>query len=105
MNIKAIAGILLNLALSWKPTDNIENDIADGILVLAGYNQLAPGNAMANAVFKAIGTDATSLANLNNGQAALVGTVGGVEHNGAPDKIVVVAMYESSAVAKQVLGL
>jgi hypothetical protein len=102
--IAQIIAALAVLVSQWKPTDSITNDIADGIAVLAAIETVDPGLALAGGVLQTLTKIEASYANLVNDQAALVGTVA-ADFDGQADKVVVLALRESSPLAKQLLGL
>jgi hypothetical protein len=103
MIAKVIAAIA-ELVASWKPTDSITNDIADGIALLAAIETVDPGLAIAGGILQVLTKEESQYSNLVNDQAALVGTVGAT-FDGQADKVVVLALRESSPLAKQLLGL
>jgi hypothetical protein len=102
--ITAILGALAGLIGSWKTPTNVENDIADGVLLLTQAQNVDPSLAVGGVVLKYVQQVATSYANLTNDQAALVATVPAA-FAGESDAIVVIALRQSSALAKQLLGL
>lgn len=98
--VAAISAIIA----SWKPTDSIQNDIADAITILATVEGVEPGLAFAQAGLQVMQKLDTEYTDLVNNQAALLGTVGAT-FNGQADKVMVLAIRESSPLAKQLLGV
>lgn len=99
-----IAAIIAVLAAveGGKPLNSVANDVQDAanlidVLAKSGVN-IAPN------VLKIVQSTSAGEANLEAGQAAVVGTVG-AQFNGQDDKVVILAVRQSSDLAKQLLGL
>ena len=100
--LTAIFAAVLNEVANFKPTTNIGNVISDLILTLG--NLQGAGVSLPEAVLADVNGTAAGVANLAGDQAALVGTVP-ASFNGQHDNVLIVAVRESSPLAKQLLGV
>lgn len=102
--IAALVAALAQIVADWKPTNSIQNDIADAITILATVEGVEPGLAFAQGALQVMEKLETEYTDLTNNQAALLGTAGAT-FNGQADKVMLIAIRESSPIAKQLFGV
>lgn len=102
--IANIIAALVAFINSLKTPNSVQNDISDAIAVLALIEGIDPGLALAGGALQVVQKIEAENNDLTNNQAALLGTVG-ASFNGQPDKVMVLAIRESSPLAKQLFGV
>ena len=88
----AVFAAILAAVENWKPNTNLTNNLQDAVIAFNTLEQIDP-NLLPAAAVKDVEATAAGMANLSNGQAALIGTVP-AGFNGENDKVMVIAVRQ-----------